>query len=124
MISKQILKFSVVGLLSTVVNYSLFYLLFKIMGIYYIIASAVGFFLGVLVGYTLNKNWTFGGAVSTANDVYKYYMVYLLSLLISLAFLKFLVVVLGLEPAIANCLMICLSTCINFVGIKCWVFKK
>lgn len=124
MITQQFLKFIVIGGVSTIINYIVFYALYEFGSINYVISSAAGFIIGVFVGYGFNKRWTFGVKERTKQYVYKYYVVYTISLLLGLGFLKLLVVVLGLVPQIANVLTIGLTTCTNFMGTKFWVFRK
>ena len=122
-IKKQFLKFIIVGGFSTIVNYSVFYFLYEILEVHYIISSASGFIVGVFAGYGFNKKWTFGIREKAARYAYKYYIVYIISLILSLFVLKFLVSQIGLSPEIANVLTICFTTITNFVGIKLWVFR-
>ena len=124
MITKQFYKFIVVGCFSTIINYCTFYILYKFLLVYYIVSSAIGFIAGVFAGYKFNKNWTFGIQEKAETYIYKYYIVYVISLFLGLGFLKILVAVVGLIPQIANILTIGLTTCTNFIGTKFWVFKK
>lgn len=124
MIKQQFLKFIVIGVLSTIVNYSVFYILYEFLTLHYIAASALGFISGVIFGYELNKNWTFAVQKESSRYFYTYFLVYLFSLVLGLMFLEFLVSGLGIIPELANFLTIGLTTCTNFVGIKFWVFKK
>ena len=52
-------KFGVVGIFSTIFNYGVFAFLFKVISVYYIVSSVTGYVAGLLLGYLLNKNWTF-----------------------------------------------------------------
>lgn len=80
--------------------------------------------IGVFAGYGLNKSWTFGQKQEVDNQVTKYYSVYLVSLILGLLLLKALTYFWGLEPKIANIIVIGFTTLTNFAGIKCLVFKK
>lgn len=123
-ISIEFYKFIVVGIWSTIVNYGMFYILLEFVEINYLISSAVGFICGVFAGYGLNRRWTFKiDKEKSRIEIIKYYTVYILSLILSLLFLKFIVDIVGLDPKIANILAIGLTTCTNFVGIKIIVFK-
>ena len=124
MVKQQFLKFITIGVLSTIVNYTIFYALYRFLAVDYVVASGIGFVSGVFAGYGLNKNWTFGVKEKAKQYVYKYYIVYIVSLFLGLGFLEFLVVVLGIIPELANALTIILTTCTNFIGVKFWVFKK
>lgn len=120
----QMAKFIVVGVFSTSINYGAFYILYNFLSAHYIIASMLGFVIGVFAGYIFNKSWTFNIQEKSPQHIYKYYIVYTISLFFGLGFLKFLVTVMGLIPEIANLLTIGLTTCTNFTGIKFWVFNQ
>ncbi len=68
----EIGRFLIVGALSTVVNYSVFYGLI-LLGIDYIPAAAGGFLIGVAVGYSLNKSWTFGVSAPSSPKLVAFY---------------------------------------------------
>ena len=124
MISNQFFKFIVIGILSTLVNYSLFYILYNFASMNYILAASLGFIFGVFFGYKFNKNWTFDVTEKNENFIKKYCIVYIISLLAGLGLLYLLVECLNFIAEIANIFMIGFTTCLNFVGIKYWVFKK
>ncbi|KTR03516.1 hypothetical protein NS365_18130 [Aureimonas ureilytica] len=120
----EIGRFLIVGALSTVVNYSVFYGLI-LLGIDYIPAAAGGFLIGVAVGYSLNKSWTFGvSAPSSPKLVASYWLVYGISLICGLLFIRGLVELLNFDPRIANLAAIVLTTCTNFLGTRFFVFRR
>lgn len=122
-LKRQFAKFIVVGVFSTIINYGFFYFLYEFLGIYYLTSAASGFIAGVLAGYGFNKKWTFGIKETKEQYVYKYYMTYMVSLILSMFVLKFLVSQMSLTPEVANLLTIGFTTVTNFIGIKAWVFK-
>jgi putative flippase GtrA len=122
---EQFLKFIIVGIFSTIINYGLFYLLLEIVNINYLISSSLGFIAGVFGGYYFNKNWTYNNKKTKSKDIaLKYFLIYLGSLAISIIFLKITVKLIGINPKIGNILSIALTTCTNFFGTKFLVFKK
>lgn len=117
-------RFLVVGGASTVLNYTVYFILFSIFGMKYPIAFSIGFMSGVVFGYVLNKQWSFGlREASTPLVVLKYVLVYVLSLGLGLAVIRILVVNGGLDPLLANFFTILVTTCTNFVGARYLVFK-
>jgi putative flippase GtrA len=121
----QFLKFIIVGIFSTFINYGLFYFLLNIFNINYLISSSLGFMAGVFGGFYLNKNWTYNDKNNQSKTLlWKYFSLYITSLLISLIFLKITVDYIGLNAEIANLLSIVITTCVNFIGTKFVVFKK
>ena len=61
----KFIKFSIVGISNTVVSLVSFYLLFEFLGIYYIFASTIGYFMGLANSYFWNLRWTFKHKHST-----------------------------------------------------------
>lgn len=122
----QVMKFLVVGTCGTLINYSFFYLLYTWFTVYYLLASIIGYVMGVLFGYILNRNWSFaqhqGNQPSRLKEFSSYVSVYLLSLLISSLALVAGVRGLHLDPRLANVLTIFISTVCNFIGLKFFVF--
>jgi putative flippase GtrA len=121
---KQFTKFAAVGLLSTALNYGLFFYSYNLIRLDYIIASALGYIFGLIFGYLLNRNWTYQHRDKHSQTIYKYLTVYIGSLLLGLIALKILVNNYGFDANLANILVIGLSTITNFSGTKFWVFKQ
>ena len=119
----QFLKFVSVGVLSTIVNYLAFLMLFG-MGMPYLGAMASGFLLGTLTGFQLNKSWTYDASGAAGGYLPKYMMLYSMSLLLGMGCLWMLVEGAGLDPRPANVLTIGVTTCFNFIGTKFVVFRK
>ena len=122
--SKQLFRFVVVGVVCTLINFGVFYLLFALLGINYLFSSASGFIAGVIFGYPINRLWTFEVAKAGGGSFFKYLMVYLLSLAISLLLMALLVQRFGMRAEIANIICIFVTTCTNFLGIKLAVFNS
>ena len=122
---RQFLRFIVVGLISTAVSYGVFFIALHFFSLYYLVSSALGFFSGVVVGFFCNKSWTFEASDKSHKDIIaKYFLVYLISLFIGMGCLKILVDFFHLSPELANFLIIGVTTCTNFIGVKFLVFKK
>ena len=123
--AKQFQKFLGVGLISTAINYGLFFISFRFFHIHYIVSSVVGYCSGVLFGFSVNRSWTFRSLETRKyRELFFYLMVYFSSLILSILFLRFLVLTLYLSPLLANIFAIGLSTVTNFLGCKLLVFQK
>lgn len=121
---REFLRFVAIGVFSTIINYSSFYVLLQVLGVHYLVSSGSGFLLGVVAGFPFNKNWAFEvNEKSNKLMMVKYLMVYLISLGLSLAFLRFCIEVLMIPVLPANVLAIGLSTLTNFTGLKLLVFN-
>ncbi|MCC6274983.1 MAG: GtrA family protein [Leptospiraceae bacterium] len=121
----KFIKFLIVGGVCTLINYGIFYGLFHYIKIQYLLSSIIGYISGLLLGYFINKFWTYQ-VDKKAKDIFviKYMVIYMISLFVSTAFLKLLVETLLLNPLLANIFAIGLSTIMNFVGTNFLVFRN
>ena len=100
---KEFIKFCAVGTVSTTINYLIFFISYTYIEIYYVMASGMGYIVGVSLGYVLNRRWTFFENQSHTRKLREFTM-YILVYIASLA--------------------IGLSATTNFMGLKFCVFKK
>lgn len=122
---KQFQRFAVVGVANTTIGYSVFFLLFHFVHLYYILSAVLGYVSGLLFGFTFSRRWAFRSSdVRRGRQLLRFGSVYLTSLALSMLFLKFLVAMLRFDPRIANVFAIGLSTMTNFLGCKYVVFRQ
>lgn len=121
---QQIIRFLIVGGVSTLLNYFVFIAILYLDRSLYMFASCSGYMAGVLLGFYANRNWTFGSGDSQEKFLFRYIQVYSLSLLLSLGILYILVDILGVWPEAANLIVIVFSTVSNFIGTKLYVFRQ
>lgn len=88
------------------------------------LSSALGYFIGLSFGYFFNRVWTFQADEDSLIQKIKYFLTYIFSLIIGLFVLNVLVKNLDIESEIANMYVILITTILNFLGTKVWVFKK
>jgi len=119
----EFIRFCIIGVICTIANYAIFYTLYSMLNFPYLTASAIGFIAGVFIGYPLNRRWTYKVKLSSRLQIFSYLLVYISSLILSIAFLRLLVEYGGLDPKVANILIIGLTTCTNYLGVKLLVFN-
>lgn len=122
----EFFKFGFIGLIGTILNLLILYLLTEHLKIYYLISATLAFIITVTANFVGNKTWTFKEKISTqVVEKYRcYFTVSLLSLTVSLFFLYFFTEFLGICYLISQVLAIGISFSINFVGNKLWSFRK
>ena len=122
---QRIIKFLLVGGFSTVLNYLSFVLLFAVLRVAYIPASIVVYCIGMVLGYFLNRTWSFvSESKAISKEFVVYLVVYLFSLLLNIFILKMCVETFNISPLIGNVVAIAASTVSNYVGCVLLVFKK
>jgi|TARA_B110000438_G_C15535726_1_gene530463 putative flippase GtrA len=125
MIKHQFIKFLFTGLVSTAINYFSFYVFLIFFNLAVLTSSSIGYCIGLVCGYQLNKKWTFGIKEEVNWVLFlKYLLTYLLSLVLGLMTLDYLVNILNLNPLLANLIIIIQTTSTNFIIIKIFVFKQ
>jgi putative flippase GtrA len=62
----QFVKFGIVGVSNTLLTLAVYTLLLKVVGVWYLAASAIGFAVGATNGFLLNRRWTFREHVGDA----------------------------------------------------------
>lgn len=124
-VAREFMLFVIIGCLSFVVNYGLFFVSIQTLHISYMVASALGYCAGVFVSYFGNKIITFNAGRTFSNREFSIFLtVYLFSLCVSLLALYCLVTFFGSSPFYGNIIAIGISTILNFTGVKIFLFKQ
>lgn len=76
----RFLRFCLVGIFNTGVNYGVFLLLWSLGNIPYLVAGPIGFLSGAVPGYFLNRAWTFRSDINLGSGFWRYILVQLVSL--------------------------------------------
>lgn len=120
---RQFIKFNLVGLLNTALDFTVFALL-TWLGAFYIVAQCISYGLGMLNSYTLNKYWTFAqkGRLEP-KQAFRFTVLNLSSLLLSLILLALFRDQWEMTLLLAKLLTTVATTLVNFVGSKLWVFR-
>ncbi len=123
-VTRQFIRFCLVGLESTILTYLLFTILYYFFTTNYLLASAIGFLAGVFLGFIFNKLYTFESNKKSIMTLPQYFMIYLFSLGLNLISIKILVESFFLAPLLAMILVNPAILVVNFFGTKIIVFKN
>jgi putative flippase GtrA len=123
---KQFFKFGIVGVLNTLINLFVLYLLTEIVGVYYLVSAVFAFLVAVTNSFILNKVWTFNEKLKyKAHSRYaKFFVISVFALLINLLILYTGVELFGFWYLFAQFIAICSNLIINFFGNKIWTFRN
>ncbi len=119
----KFIKFIIVGVSNLCISLITYYILI-FFSVNYQIANIAGFITGSLNGYFWNKNWVFNNKSASVSFIVKFYIVYLTSWLISAVMLYFWIEILNFSDLIAPILNLFITTPINYLMNKLWVFKN
>lgn len=119
---KEILKFLVGGTSAVVTDYAVYRVLLAA-GWAMSPAKAVSYVCGAIIGFVINKFWTFESSGFSKLELIRYAVLYLCSACVNAAVNKAVVMVLEIHFAAFLCAT-GVSTVLNFLGQKFFVFVK
>lgn len=122
---EQFVRFSLIGLLNTLLDFSLYFSLSRWLGVNYLLANAIGFLCSVTMSYLLNKKITFD---SKNKNIFLEYILYFSFSLITLFIVEMVmytgVTLLNFNDLLIKLLATAVSVVFNFVFSKFIIFKK
>jgi len=120
---KQFLRFALVGVSNTIITLAVYTLLVQAFGVWYLLASAIGFVAGAVNGYLLNRSWTFRGHRGDALTPVRWGVVQTCGLALDEALLYLWVHVVGLDKLLAQALAIGIVVVVTFAANRTWTFR-
>ena len=123
--SRYLPRFLVVGLTSTALNYIVAMVLFYLLNIWITLSTIIGYLAGLSLGFYLNKTWTFEDtSKNNFKLILKYFFVYGISLFFAVLTVNFTIIIFNLPEYIAVIMSIIVSTILNYLGLRNWVFSE
>ncbi len=121
---REIVKFSVVGALCLTFNVVILWILTDKFAVEEMMATIIGFFFSNLLGFFLNKYFTFKVTnTSILKEIYKYYTVMTSSFIANLILMFVLVKILNIWIVYASLLVAIIFYIYNYLMHKNWSFK-
>lgn len=120
----RFIKFSMVGVINTLVNWIIFFIL-NALGMYYILANIIAYILGTVNSYLWNTLWVFKykDKASTETTI-KFIILNLIGLGLNTGILYVLVDLCNLNKFIGLVTTTAIVMIINYIVNKLWVFNK
>ena len=119
---KELIRFLFGGGSAVVVDYIIYQLL-MLASLSQDISKALSFICGAAVGFVINKLWTFESAIFSKNEVLRYVILYSCTAIINAVVNRFTLKITALEMLAFLCAT-GVSTVLNFLGQKFFVFRK
>ena len=122
LIAEQFIRYAIVGLVSNALLYA-FYLLLTAFGVGPKTAMTIGFALGVVQTFFLNRGWTFKSEAGVASSAWKYVTAYAIGYLVNFFGLMVFVDLVGLPHQLVQLVMIFVVAVVIFLLQRHWVFR-
>ena len=119
----QFVKFGIVGVSNTLLTFAVYTLLLKVFGVWYLAASAIGFAVGAVNGFLLNRRWTFRGHVGDSRTPLRWAAVQTCGLALNEALLFLWVDGVGLDKILGQAFAIVVVTITTFLANRAWTFR-
>lgn len=120
----RFMKFCLVGGSNTLITLLTFYMLNTVLNIDYMLSSIVGYCLGMLNSFILNKKWTFYDSETRILPQFiKFTVINSMSLGINLLVMYILVGKLNFNHMLSQIIATGFSIISNYFGSKLWVFR-
>jgi putative flippase GtrA len=122
---KQLRRFLVVGVLSVLVDLSLYSALATEAGLAINVAKAISYLAGVVVGFVLNKRWTFESSRQSWQEAMTYLSLYGVTLVVNVAGNYAVLSLLGADQRpVAYIFATGMTTVLNFIGMRLVTFRQ
>ena len=121
-IVRQLVRFNLVGVVNTVVDFALFFLS-NGAGMPYMLAQTCSYGCGIVNSYICNKFWTFRVAGISAAEMIRFAAINVTALGVSVLLVYLFHSVLNLALVPAKIAATFLTMLLNFFGNRLWVFK-
>ena len=123
---KALSRFSIIGILNTLVDFVVFTIFQSLFGINYLVSQIAGYSFGVVNSFIFNKNWTFENRSAnkkTAREFLQFIIINLISLTITIIFMGFLISKFKFNVYVAKIIVTFIAQMTNFLSYKLWVFN-
>jgi putative flippase GtrA len=119
----QFLKFGLVGVSNTLIAFAVYTVLLKLFGVWYIAASGIGFAVGAVNGFLLNRRWTFREHTGDALTPVRWAIVQSCGLGLNLALVYLFVHDVGMDKLVGQIPATAIVVVLTFAANRAWTFR-
>ena len=120
----QFTKFLTVGLLNTSIGLAVIYSSMYFLNIGPLISNAIGYGFGLIVGYHLNRRWTFSNHLLIKSSFFNYLLVVICSYIANIAMVFSVIRIFNINPYLAQLFGIFVYTILTYIGCQKFVFRN
>jgi len=119
-----LLRFLLVGVANTVVGLGIIYCAMYFFHLSAVFSNALGYSIGILLSFALNKTWTFASADHIVSSLFRFLLVIAIAYSANLATVLFVNEHFNINIYIAQALGIAPYTLMTYLGSRYFVFRK
>jgi putative flippase GtrA len=123
---QKMIRYMLAGGVGALLNFAIYFSLIKFSSTWYILASVISFTLSIVVGFYLQKYFTFQDKKTDSIDkqVFYFFVFAVMNLLINILLLAFLVEFLRLDKILAKVCVLGFLAIWSFFVYQNFIFKK
>ena len=121
-LSKEFILFSLVGVSNTVINF-IVYTILVFFSMPYLLANVIGYGVGMINSYLLNKYFVFQKKQRDSSEFLKFVLVNIITVTVHSILLYCFVSIFGWHKIYSQAFVTMITLVINFLGNKLWTFK-
>ncbi|WP_026692812.1 GtrA family protein [Peribacillus kribbensis] len=126
-ISKELVRYLIIGVLTTLINIASFYILTEWLMFNYKVSTVVSWFLSVFFAYVTNKYYVFSSKTTSKSGLVKeignFFLFRILSLLLDFLTMLVLVELLSINDLISKVIANILVVLFNYAASRLVIFK-
>jgi len=124
-ICRQFLKFCLVGVINTAVDFCVYLFFSRVMGLFFLYANILAILVAMTFSFVLNKYWTFQNLEKKIKSQYlKFFFVNVIYFFLNNSIFYAAVHYLGIFDLYAKMIAIGLGLFWNFLANRYWTFKQ
>lgn len=125
--NKEVILYLIFGVLTTLVDFIVFYISNKTLNMHYVIATCLAWVFAVLFAYVTNKIFVFS-AIKNKHNIFKemfyFFFLRLASLVLSIIFMVIMVDFLSISEVLSKILVNVFVVIANYFFSKIFIFKS
>lgn len=126
--NRETITYIIFGILTTVVNYIVYYLLYRFTGLDALIYNTIAWLAAVIFAFFTNKLFVFESKSFKFTVVFREFLIFvsarIISLILEEAFLALTVKVMGIHELISKLIISVIVVIVNYFASKFFIFKK
>jgi len=119
----RIVRFSIVGVINTLVFASIFYAMYRFAKIHYLISTTSAYALATINSFLINRTWTFDSRANSKKKFVKFVLINVLSAGINSLLMYLFVDKVGFNVLLSQAVTILVTMCVNYIGNRMWTFR-
>ncbi|WDI30423.1 GtrA family protein [Hyphococcus flavus] len=121
---RQLVRYCLVGVINTFVGLSIIYVAMGVFLLAPALSNMIGFAVGILVSYTLNRRWTFSSNAPLSRSMTIFGLVCLTGYILNLSAVLTAIHIGGVNPYLAQLFGISVYTVSVFLGSRQLAFRR